>query len=251
MAGTQVRRWEAASGVAPPLVTFAGFGQSGRVWEEWQSAHRTLYAWDAWGRTDAPAPPNAAHLRQVLSDFLRREGIGSFALAGFSLGCRPALLAAALFPERVVSLNLLAPEVLRPHPAFRVATRFTPGRRAFERVMAHPTLVPYVVKRLPAAYRTLAARQVSTAARRQRVVDTWRIYGRWQPDPKQVAAGLSAHRTPVTVWTGREDAVARAGAARAWLRRVEGGQLIELPTGHGGLIRAAAAHLASARSEEA
>ena len=226
-----------------PLLAFGGFGQRVGAWQDLQAVwqrHYTVWTWDGWGHTDAP-PPDQPALQTALAAFIRARVDQKVTLVGFSLGCRPVLLALEACPGHIEAVHLLAPEVLHPGFWFRTATGSAAGRWLLARALAHPTCLHRLLRRGGRrAAASGAVRQVATAGGRRRVLRTWLAYGRWHPDLSRAAGLLRDHGIALTVWTGAHDALAPPAAAAGWLRRVPHGRLVVLPTHHADLPAAVA-----------
>lgn len=101
------------AGSGPPLLLLHGWGGSSRYWlGAWPALgqHYTIYALDLPGFGESPAGPAASlgSLTQSVLHGVESLGLGSFVLAGHSLGAAVAILVAAQLPEQVSRLALVS-----------------------------------------------------------------------------------------------------------------------------------------------
>jgi pimeloyl-ACP methyl ester carboxylesterase len=106
-------RYLTAGTVESPVILLHGLGASSEIWMHnigaLAVAHR-VYVPDliGFGKSERPQTPLTPYgYAQSLSDFMNALGIGKAKLVGSSFGGGMALLAAALFPERVEKLMVV------------------------------------------------------------------------------------------------------------------------------------------------
>jgi pimeloyl-ACP methyl ester carboxylesterase len=106
-------RYLTAGAVESPVILLHGLGASSEIWmhniEALALAHR-VYVPDliGFGKSERPETPLTPYgYTQSIFDFMNALGIGKAKLVGSSFGGGIALLAAALFPERVEKLMVV------------------------------------------------------------------------------------------------------------------------------------------------
>lgn len=125
------------------LILFHGFGQTSRAFASWleqMPCGFTYYSFDLYyhGRsTRANQPLTLQEWERAFIEFIKFEGIDRFSIAAFSLGGRFAMATARLFPTRIRTLCLIAPDGLDQHPWYRIAVSRW-GNPIFRYLMLHP-----------------------------------------------------------------------------------------------------------------
>ena len=125
------------------LLAFHGFGQSGKIFEEWAQvigSQFTIYAFDLFYHGNSMRPfqnLSKTEWEEWIQLFLAKEGFARFSILGYSLGGRFAISTAILFGERVNKLFLVAPDGIFLTVWFKLST--TPGLKLlFKYFVMHP-----------------------------------------------------------------------------------------------------------------
>jgi pimeloyl-ACP methyl ester carboxylesterase len=140
-----------------PLLLFHGIGQTGeecfRSYESELGDRCTLYVFDLpfhgvhglpadptrWRTGNHPITPD--EWQQKLSIFLEENNLTTFSVAGFSLGGRFALQTLQAFFPRIRKAFLIAPDGVKPHFVYRLATEVAPLRNIFRLIMRSPGVI--------------------------------------------------------------------------------------------------------------
>jgi len=216
-AGALYREW-LARGERPPLVLIHGFGADLNGWRRWLPylpAGRGALAIDLPGHGRSPLvdPVDIENFARAIGATLAAEGVGFAHLVAHSLGAAAAAALAALEPERVGSLTLIAPAGLGPDINGAFVDGFLGARSA---ASLAPWLAELVVD--PATLGTALAETTLRQRRDLGVGETQaRVAAAMLPDGAQVhsiRAALASFAGPVKVIFGREDRIIPARHAR-------------------------------------
>lgn len=138
------------------LLAFHGIGQTGltcfQSFAELLGDYYTIYAFDLFfhgqskglGGTNAFSDADVVTKtlwRDLIHDFLAKNNIGKFDVVGFSIGGRFALATIEAFPNCVDKTFLIAPDGIREHIIYTLATRYRPTRKLFGWVLDNPDLL--------------------------------------------------------------------------------------------------------------
>lgn len=139
------------------LLAFHGITQTGAdcygVFEKYLGEIYTIYAFDLpfhgqrsehfldqrW--LNGNHPITQAEFESFLLKFLEQQKIDRFSVAGFSIGGRFALTTLECFAPRIDYGYLIAPDGIKSHLIFRIATHNRVMRRLFKWAMTHTTLL--------------------------------------------------------------------------------------------------------------
>ncbi len=233
------------------LLAFHGFGQDASVFANFSAAFPgyTIYSIDLFfhGRSHWHGPLDGltqAKWQEILQRFLTDQAIADFGLIGYSMGGRLALVTCQCFPAQVQQLVLMAPDGIRPHAWYRLATRVPALHGMFRYVTAeNPNSFHWLVltmrhwQLLPRTLLKIAETQMSQPALRARVYRTWMLFRQLEPDLVQIAQLLNQRRVPVQIFTGQHDTVVKPTDMRSLIRRLDRGQHTILACGHGQLLK--------------
>jgi pimeloyl-ACP methyl ester carboxylesterase len=134
------------------LLAFHGIGQDGsscfQSFTTNLSDYYTIYAFDLFfhGKSThnftADFSKNDLITKETwattIRNFLLRENISRFDIAGFSMGGRFALATLESFSDQIDKAFLIAPDGVSEHPLYTLASRFSPTRGLFRWLMQHP-----------------------------------------------------------------------------------------------------------------
>ncbi len=205
-------------GDRPPLVLIHGFGSDLNGWRRWLPylpAGRGALAIDlpGHGRSPLADPIDIESFARGLGATLAAEGVGFAHLVAHSLGAAAAVALAALEPQRVGSLTLIAPAGLGPE----INGSFVDG---FLRARSAASLAPWLAE-LVVDPATLGTALAETTLRQRRDLglgeSQTRVAAALLPDGAQVhsiRAALAGFAGPVKVIFGLEDRIIPARHAR-------------------------------------
>ncbi|HEV7381123.1 MAG TPA: alpha/beta hydrolase, partial [Dyadobacter sp.] len=137
------------------LLAFHGIGQDGvscfQPFVENLGDHYTIYAFDLFFHGESNPPNTGKKLsdpelitkeiwKDTITDFLQKNDITRFDIAGFSMGGRFALATLESYPDRIDKAFLIAPDGVSEHPLYTLASRFPLTRSLFRWSMQKPVL---------------------------------------------------------------------------------------------------------------
>lgn len=245
------------------LLAFHGIGQDGKScfssFAENLGAHYTIYAFDLFfhGESNRPTLTNALGRKPVskqfwatiISDFLEKEKISRFDVAGFSMGGRFALATLESFPNQIRKAFLIAPDGISEHPVYAFASRFPPARRTFRWCMQHPETffkAASIFQKTGLVHSNLyrfTQHVLNTPEKRQSVYNSWVAFRELRFNIPQLHKILMAHRIDIYLFAGKHDKLLPTSAVKNLARFLPPNKNIILPAGHGQLVEQASLFL--------
>ena len=209
------------SGSGPEIMLlFHGFGQTGKVFEAWhkelEQSH-TLYSFDLFFHGESDQKEIAVtteYWGDLIKTFTDRQQLGSFHLAGYSLGGRFVNATLLRMPDRVNSITYIAPDGFYESPWQTLAVSFKP---IFKYVMNHPQAL---IKVADAAekYRLSSPSMAKFARQELRDVENRiRVYRSWvflKPlirNHRKVTRAIHDHDLKCTLVLGSKDHIIPPG----------------------------------------
>lgn len=247
----------AGSGLTP-LLLFHGFGQSHRVFEEWEKAlgkEYRLFAFDLFfhGQSEWPNRQTLekSDWKKIIELFLDQEKIGRFALTGYSLGGKFALAVLEAFPEKVTTLYLIAPDGIKTSMWYSLATYPFVIRKLFKSLILRPRRFYDTVRILRSlgivnkGILRFAESQMDSEEKRRRVYLSWVYFRHLKFDMKKIADILNRHGIPLVMIVGKFDKVIPAENMDRLMKRLDQKRLEVIDTGHNNLIKNAVGFLSN------
>ncbi|QKZ11656.1 alpha/beta fold hydrolase [Spirosoma sp. KUDC1026] len=239
------------------LLAFHGFGQTSRVYWSLQKAvgnRYTVYAFDLPHHGNSQSSIDQLLTKtdweRLVSDFLRAHSIKQFALMGFSLGGRFALITAELFSDWITDLYLIAPDGIVRNHWYDLATRSAIGRSLFCYVLRHLSVLTNLghgLTRMGLLNRTFmrfVEHSISTPGQRQLVYQVWTQTRLIWPAIDELGAALAKRTVPVWIFLGAFDRIIPGYYVRPLFRLLTTYQLTIFRSGHNRLIELTAGELA-------
>ncbi len=238
------------------LLAFHGFGQHRGYFGPLADAlgcTYTVYAFDLFfhGQSTWRARNGTlakAQWAELVTAFLRQQGVARFGLVGFSMGGKFVLATLEAMPDRVTRVVLLAPDGIKTSFWYSLATY--PGWT--DRFFRHLTVKPGAFRSLVRLFRRLrlvdkgvlrfAESQMNTREQRLRVYRSWTTFREMHVDLKRIAGLFNGHRIPLVMYLGRYDRIITRRNMGRLLDQVPHHQLVVLPAGHNRLIADVAAY---------
>jgi pimeloyl-ACP methyl ester carboxylesterase len=241
------------------VLAFHGFGQDASVFADFVQVFPdcTIYSFDLFFHgashwAGSLHELDAGKWGELLQAFLTEHRVTEFALLGYSMGGRLALVTYLRFPAQVREIVLIAPDGIRPNAWYRLATRVPALHGAFRYLTAEqPNSLHYVMGKmrhwrlLPRTLLKIAETQMSQPALRARVYRTWMLFRFLEPDLRQLAQRWRQRPIRLRIFTGQADTVIRPTDMRPLLRCLPASEHVVLPCGHSRLLPATLAHLQS------
>lgn len=177
-----------------------------------------------------------------LSDFLTENHIDKFSVLGFSMGGKFALATLQLFPNRIESCWLLAPDGITESPWYRLATQFWLGKALFRffvsninhfKKLSKPLIKWGLVQKSAVKF---AEATLATSTQRERIYRSWLGFSLIRPNMKKVAEITSQNKVEVKIFLGEYDTLLPAHYVFPLTKRLPSLQPIILKIGHHRLI---------------
>ncbi|MFD2573698.1 alpha/beta hydrolase [Spirosoma soli] len=239
------------------LLAFHGFGQDSQVFSALERTFDdtfTVYSLDLFfhgnSRYGASQLLTKTSWQRLIEAFLQELRVERFALMGFSLGGRFALLTAELFMSRVNQLILIAPDGITRNLWYRLATGSVPGRWVFAYVLRHLSMlstIGHMLTRFGLLNRTamrFAEISLGTPAQRELVYNSWTQFRQLRPDLETISKFAHRHAVRVRLYIGEFDRIVPGRYVFPLTQKLEHFELTVLKTGHNHLVEMAAEHLA-------
>jgi pimeloyl-ACP methyl ester carboxylesterase len=231
------------------LLCFHGFGLDGSSFEAMPEVlpGYTLYSFDLyfhgqsrWASRETPL--YKSDWQQIMDAFLTREGIDRFSLMAYSLGGKFALATLESHASSIDQLWLIAPDGIRTHPLYSLATYPIWLRKFFRSLVTRPGrfyFLSTVADKLRLVHHGIlrfAESQMNTRSKRARVYFSWVVFRLLKFNMEEIATLIKVHSIPLTIFIGKYDRIITAANMRKLLRYLPGQSIIELPSGHNQLI---------------
>lgn len=205
------------------LFAFHGFDNDAedfRVFEQGLGKKYTLVSINLFfhGKSRFDGPPDHADftdekLGLLFSNLLFELKVKKFSLMGYSLGGRVALSLLTLFPERIRSVILLAPDGVKISPWYKFLTRNRVGIYLFRRAVRNPSGLFYIGKFLR-ALKILGEKQYKFALlnfdneqKRKKVYNVWMIFREILPVETTVKSLAVKYEIPLILFFGKFDTI--------------------------------------------
>lgn len=233
------------------LLAFHGFGQdysAFSLFEESLGKEYTIFSFDIFfhGESEWPEdelPVSISEWEQMLTEVLQREQISTFTLMGYSLGGKIALATAALLPQQTESLILIAPDGVKLHPWYRIATGTRLMRSVFH-FLSHRPAQLLVLIGLIARFRLIskklakfAASQVGDPDNGRRIYFSWVGFRRFTYKRAELISMLNEHSIHVTLVAGKYDTVIPSKHLKSFASQCQYHNWVLIKTGHKSLLR--------------
>jgi len=170
------------------------------------------------GMSDSPAYPEEfdfkkEDLRDLISFYLSENNIERFSLLAYSLGGRISLQLIELFPDKIDTVFLFAPDGLHHSFGYNFSTKTSLGKFLFKRFIKSPYLAFLIMKLgkstgliKDSVYKFLIM-QLDTKAKRQKVFDTHIFFRNIHPDLENVQHILNTKNIKLHLFFGKYDTI--------------------------------------------
>ena len=178
----------------------------------------------------------------LIEEFLIEDNIQRFSVTGFSMGGKFALATLQLFPQRIESCWLLAPDGITESPWYRLATRFWLSKnlfRFFVSNVSHFKKLASILVSIGLIEKSavkFAETTLSTPAQRERVYRSWIGFSLIRADMKLIARFVKENNIDLKIFLGKYDALLPAHYVHPLTKRLPNVKPIILKTGHHRLI---------------
>ncbi len=187
--------------------------------------------------------------KAILLSLLQQESIDTFHLVGYSMGGKFALLSYELLPERINSLNLIAPDGIKTGLWYSMSNYPSGIHPVFKQVVFRPQRFFTLVDGLKTAgllQKSLVKfvkTQLETRSKRAQAYLVWKVLGGLHLQLGTIIRQLRQRPIPVTVVMGEFDRMVSPKNLARFTSKVPQLKLVQLPVGHGQLIEATVSFL--------
>jgi pimeloyl-ACP methyl ester carboxylesterase len=232
------------------LLAFHGYGQEGHYFDVMaRTLHPdyTVYAVDLFfhgGSTlsKADQPLTKAKLQEFVQALLEKEKVERFSVMAFSMGGKFALATLEKFHGQMDELYLIAPDGIRTHLLYNIATY--PGwlQGLFKRIVLRPTRFFQTLgwlerKRVvDSGLVKFANWQMNSQEKRLRVYRSWTAFRNLTFDIRSVVKLLNQSEMEVTVFLGKYDQIISPKRLEVFLKVLRKHNLVILNAGHTHLL---------------
>ncbi len=177
-------------------------------------------------------------LGALIGLILDRFGKKQACLLGNSLGARFVLCAEGMVPGLVSSLVLLAPDGLKDHFWYRLATATSWSNRVFHFLLRHPTFLFRLIRAgrrvgfFNASVIRFFRQNMDTPEKRKQVYEVWTSMMGMNPNVPKVKALMKARGTSLLLVYGQFDRVSPVALGRSVFHGQPGLEMVILPKGH-------------------
>jgi pimeloyl-ACP methyl ester carboxylesterase len=188
---------------------------------------------------------NQSTWKMIISELMSKEDFSTFNLIGYSMGGKFSLVTYALFPEKVKSLLLIAPDGIKTGLWYSLNSYPSFLHQPFKQVIFRPKPFFRIVERLEqvglveSSLTKFVRNEMKTRSKRAQVYLTWRVFGALRPHLPTVISEIRKRQTPITLYIGEYDKMVTGENLRRFSSKIKHLKVITLPLGHGQLIEAA------------
>jgi len=178
-------------------------------------------------------------LADLLSTVLKETGREICSLVGFSLGGKVVLKLVELAPGKINQILLVAPDGLKTNPLYWLVTNTDVGKELFQLIIRFPQPVLYASKFLSKLglmnrkVNEFVSAQLSTRAKREKVLKTWITFKRLTPNLKDGRNKIwRYHIHPMLVFGTRDRVIHPKLAKKLSGDNCSTAQVVMLDAGH-------------------
>ncbi|MFB9863647.1 alpha/beta hydrolase [Rufibacter immobilis] len=246
------------------LLAFHGYGQEGHYYDAMaRTLHPeyTVYAVDLFFHgqstlSKADLPLSKKKLQEFIQELLAREKINRFSVMAFSMGGKFALTVLERFHARMDELYLIAPDGIRTHLLYSIATY--PGwlQGLFKRIVLRPTrffkTLSWLERRqwVNSGLVKFANWQMDSPQKRLRVYRSWTGFSKLTFDTRSIVRLLNQSNIQVTIFLGKYDQIISQKRLQVFLNALKRHKLVVLQTGHTNLLYTVATWLRKHRTSQ-
>ena len=207
-----------------PLLAFHGFGRHASDFEVFEALYGekyTIYAFNLFHHGKSEYPANRIEkdtftkheFRALFTEFFEQKKVTKAAIMGYSLGGKIALMFTEIFPEKVESLWLFAPDGIKMNFWYFVASNTQIGRSVYKYFLDNPGLFFSMVngmhrtKLINDKIKKFAMNNMDEKEKRELVYKVWLTFKDTNPNMKTCIHNIDKHEIPVYQFFGKNDKV--------------------------------------------
>jgi pimeloyl-ACP methyl ester carboxylesterase len=220
-----------------PLLAFHGFGrhaQDYQVFEELFGNKYTIYAFNLFHHGNSQYPSERVEsntftkteFQQLFELFFKEINTQKFAIMGYSLGGKIALMFTEIFPKQVESLWLFAPDGVKLNFWYIVASKTAVGRGVYKYFLENPGLFFSMVNGLHKTkiindkIKKFAINNMDEKEKRELVYTVWLTFKDTNPKMNRVISNIIQNKIPVYQFYGKNDKVIPPKIGNRFSRRI-------------------------------
>lgn len=221
-----------------PLLAFHGFGRHAKDFKAFISTFGnkyTIYAFNLFHHGNSKYPENRIEhntwtkdeFKILFSSFLKEHSIDNMAIMGYSLGGKIALMFPEIFPQKVESLWLLAPDGVKMNLWYFFASKTKIGRSIYKYFLHQPQLFFFMVNSLRNAklindkIKKFAMKNMDSQAKRELVYKVWLTFKNTNPNIRLCVYNIQRHQIPVYQFYGRNDRVIPPSIGKSFSKKLK------------------------------
>lgn len=180
--------------------------------------------------------------RKLIGEFLGREGISTFDVAGFSMGGRFALATAEAFSDQINQLFLIAPDGIAEHPLYHLATRMAPTRWLFRQLTSYPQPLIAVTdlaqkgKLVPQSTVRIVRHMLANPQNRQTLYRSWVSFRNLSFSIASLCSMLRTKGVRIWLFVGKYDPLLPPAKVKVLSSLLPASQFVVLESGHTRLV---------------
>lgn len=207
-----------------PLLAFHGFGRHAsdfKVFQELYGNKYTIYAFNLFHHGQSQYPADRVEqntftkheFREMFAAFFQEQNIEKTAIMGYSLGGKIALMFAEIFPEKIESLWLFAPDGIKMNFWYYAASNTMLGRSVYKYFLENPGLFFSMVngmhktKLINDKIKKFALNNMDEKEKRELVYKVWLTFKDTNPNMPLVIQNIKKSDIPVYQFFGKNDKV--------------------------------------------
>jgi len=230
------------------MLAFHGFGQSAEYFQPFEvlSSQYTLYCFDLphHGVTnwDESHVVDKSSLKTFFDRFFSSNDISEFSIAAFSLGGKFLLTLLELYPTKINSLILIAPDGVKVNVWYKLATGYSLFHWIFKFIVNNPS--PLFISTdflrnvgiLNKSVLRFIKAHMDTLEKRKQVYLVWNSFKLLKFRERDIIYLINQNNIQSYLYLGKHDRVIPESKFRRFIRSVENLKLFEFNNGHNHLV---------------
>ncbi|WP_229254346.1 alpha/beta hydrolase [Dyadobacter sp. NIV53] len=245
------------------LLAFHGIGQDGiscfKPFSENLGNYYTVYAFDLYfhGKSIESSEVNFFSNQVItkkiwaktIQEFLHKEKISRFDVAGFSMGGRFALATLEAFSNQIDKAFLIAPDGISEHPLYTLASGFKPTRKLFGWLMQNPNSffkAANIFQKAGFVHSSLyrfTQHVLNTSEKRQSVYNSWVGFRKLHFEIPELYQKIKVNDIDLYLFIGKYDKLLKEKGVIRLANLLPADRYIILQNGHSQLVEKVAFYL--------
>jgi pimeloyl-ACP methyl ester carboxylesterase len=166
-------------------------------------------------------------IEEMFSAFFKQKNIQRFSLMGYSLGAKLSLCLLQLFPDKINSLYLFAPDGVKTNAWYSIVSKTFLGRGLYTAIIYFPYPFHAILKLLYKS-KIIGTRlykfvynQTDTLEKRLMVLKVWLTYKRLNPEIKTIQHYILKNKINTHLFFGRYDKVIPPSIGKSFIMPIK------------------------------